>query len=75
MLTYLQLRVLDEQKRLLDATVAAYERSLRLTQNRYEVGVAAQADVAVRARSWKTRRPNPSTWIGSVGNTSMPSPC
>ena len=46
-LTYLQLRVLDEQKRLLDATVAAYERSLRLTQNRYEVGVAAQADVAV----------------------------
>ncbi|EHK64703.1 efflux transporter outer membrane subunit [Achromobacter arsenitoxydans] len=45
--TYLQLRVLDEQKRLLDATVAAYEKSLQLTQNRYEVGVAGQADVAV----------------------------
>ncbi|WAI83694.1 MULTISPECIES: efflux transporter outer membrane subunit [Achromobacter] len=45
--TYFQLRVLDEQKRLLDATVAAYERSLKLTQNRYEVGVAGQADVAV----------------------------
>ncbi len=40
--TYLQLRVLDEQKRLLDATVAAYEKSLQLTQNRYEVGVAGQ---------------------------------
>ena len=53
-LTYLQLRVLDEQKRLLDATVAAYERSLRLTQNRYEVGVAAQADVA-RAQLENTR--------------------
>lgn len=45
--TYLQLRVLDEQKRLLDATVAAYEKSLQLTQNRYDVGVAGQADVAV----------------------------
>lgn len=45
--TYFQLRVLDEQKRLLDATVAAYEKSLQLTQNRYEVGVAGQADVAV----------------------------
>jgi NodT family efflux transporter outer membrane factor (OMF) lipoprotein len=45
--TYLQLRVRDEQKRLLDATVAAYEKSLQLTQNRYEVGVAGQADVAV----------------------------
>ncbi|AYD62858.1 efflux transporter outer membrane subunit [Achromobacter sp. B7] len=45
--TYLQLRVLDEQKRLLDATVAAYEKSLQLTQNRYEVGVAGQADIAV----------------------------
>jgi len=45
--SYLQLRVLDEQKRLLDATVAAYEKSLQLTQNRYAVGVAGQADVAV----------------------------
>jgi NodT family efflux transporter outer membrane factor (OMF) lipoprotein len=44
---YLQLRVLDEQKRLLDATVAAYEKSLQLTQNRYNVGVVGQSDVAV----------------------------
>ncbi|WP_165646037.1 efflux transporter outer membrane subunit [Bordetella bronchiseptica] len=44
---YLQLRVLDEQKRLLDATVLAYERSLRLTQNRYEAGVVGKSDVAV----------------------------
>jgi len=29
---YLQLRVLDEQKRLLEATLAAYERSLKLTE-------------------------------------------
>jgi NodT family efflux transporter outer membrane factor (OMF) lipoprotein len=43
--TYFQLRVVDEQKRLLDETVAAYQKSLLLTQNQYNVGVAARADV------------------------------
>jgi len=43
--TYFQLRVVDEQKRLLDDTVAAYRKSLQLTQNQYNVGVAARADV------------------------------
>lgn len=42
---YLQLRVLDAQKRLLEATVAAYQRSLRLTQNQYEVGIVPRSDV------------------------------
>lgn len=45
--TYFQLRVMDHEKRLLAQTVQAYERSLTMTQNRYQVGVAAQADVAV----------------------------
>ena len=31
---YLQLRVMDEQKRLLQATVAAYQRSLKMTHQR-----------------------------------------
>lgn len=44
--SYLQLRITDEQKRLLDETVSGYERSLQLTQNQYNVGVAAKADVA-----------------------------
>ncbi|OZI31666.1 RND transporter [Bordetella genomosp. 10] len=44
---YFQLRILDEQKRLLEETVAAYERSLTLTQNRFNVGVAGKGDVAV----------------------------
>jgi len=44
---YFQLRVLDEQKRLLESTVAAYERSLQLTENRYQAGVAGKSDVAV----------------------------
>lgn len=45
-LNYLQLRVLDAQKRLLDATVAAYERSLRLTENQYNAGIVPRSDVA-----------------------------
>jgi NodT family efflux transporter outer membrane factor (OMF) lipoprotein len=43
--TYFQLRIIDEQKRLLDDTVVAYQKSLKLTQNQYDVGVAAKADV------------------------------
>ncbi|MGE5537772.1 MAG: efflux transporter outer membrane subunit [Gemmatimonas sp.] len=43
---YFQLRVADEVKRVLDATVEAFQRSLDITQNRYNVGVAARADVA-----------------------------
>jgi len=42
---YFQLRIVDEQKRLLEDTVAAYRKSLQLTQNQYNVGVAARSDV------------------------------
>lgn len=42
---YLQLRVLDQQQNLLDDTVAAYQKSLQLTQNQYAVGVVARSDV------------------------------
>ncbi|MEO8103326.1 MAG: efflux transporter outer membrane subunit [Betaproteobacteria bacterium] len=44
-ISYFQLRVSDQQKQLFDDTVAAYERSLELTKNRYNVGVAAKSDV------------------------------
>lgn len=47
---YFQLRAADRQKFFLDAAVAAYERSLSLTQNRYAAGVAGKADV-VQAES------------------------
>ncbi|MFT3930466.1 MAG: efflux transporter outer membrane subunit [Spongiibacteraceae bacterium] len=43
---YFLLRITDAQKQLLDRTVADYEKSLQLTQNRYNVGVAGRADVA-----------------------------
>ena len=42
---YMQLRVADEQQHLLDETVQAYARSLQITQNQYNVGVVAKADV------------------------------
>ncbi|MGH7017842.1 MAG: efflux transporter outer membrane subunit, partial [Caulobacteraceae bacterium] len=42
---YVTLRELDQQKRLLDATVAAYRTSLQITQNKYRAGNIALADV------------------------------
>ena len=44
--SYLQLRVLDEQTRLLDATVTAYARSLKLTENQYQAGIVPKSDVS-----------------------------
>ncbi len=53
---YFQLRSLDAQRRLLDDTVANYEKSLRLTQNQYRAGVASQADLAQADMQLKTTR-------------------
>jgi NodT family efflux transporter outer membrane factor (OMF) lipoprotein len=44
--SYFQLRVNDEQRRLLIQTSDAYERSLQITRNRYISGVASRIDVA-----------------------------
>ncbi|MBI5920567.1 MAG: efflux transporter outer membrane subunit [Betaproteobacteria bacterium] len=43
--SYFQLRVQDAEIRLLQDSVAAYERSLQLTRNQYKAGVAARAEV------------------------------
>jgi NodT family efflux transporter outer membrane factor (OMF) lipoprotein len=42
---YFQLRIQDEQKRLLDDTIALYRKALELTVNRYEAGLVAKTDV------------------------------
>lgn len=42
---YVQLRGLEEQKAILDATVTAYARALKITTNRYNQGVVAKVDV------------------------------
>ncbi|MBM3341500.1 MAG: efflux transporter outer membrane subunit [Betaproteobacteria bacterium] len=44
-LNYLQLRVLDSQRRLLDETAEAFQKSLQLTTNRYKAGLVARVDV------------------------------
>src|SRR3546814_13044443 len=36
---------MDAERRLLQQTVKAYERSLTVTQNRYNAGIAAQVDI------------------------------
>jgi NodT family efflux transporter outer membrane factor (OMF) lipoprotein len=51
---YFQLRTLDAQKQLLDETVAAFEKFLRLTQDRFASGVASQADVVQAQTQLKT---------------------
>ena len=44
-INYFQLRVLDTRRRLLDESVAAYQKSLELTRNRYNAGVAARVEL------------------------------
>jgi len=46
-INFFQLRVLDSQRQLLETTVAAYQKSLELTRNRYNAGVAARAEVVL----------------------------
>lgn len=51
---YLQLRVIDQQKRLLEATVAAYEKSPQMTQNQYRAGISGRDAVAQAQTQLKT---------------------
>jgi NodT family efflux transporter outer membrane factor (OMF) lipoprotein len=51
---YFQLRALDTQRQLFEDTVKAFQTSLRLTQNRYEAGVVARADVVQALAQLKT---------------------
>jgi NodT family efflux transporter outer membrane factor (OMF) lipoprotein len=51
---YFQLRSLDAQKQLLDDTVAADDKSLKLTNNRYRSGIASRGDVLQAETQLKT---------------------
>jgi NodT family efflux transporter outer membrane factor (OMF) lipoprotein len=51
---YIQLRMADEQKRLIDLTVKGYADNLRIAQNRYNVGVGARADLLSAQTQLKT---------------------
>ncbi len=54
--TYLQLRINDAQRRLLDQTVDAYKESLRITNNRYKAGVVGKLDVTRAQTQLQTTR-------------------
>lgn len=54
--TYFQLRINERHKKLLDDTVAAYEKSLQLTRNRFASGIATGLDVAQAETQWQTAR-------------------
>ncbi len=53
---YFQLRILDAQKQLLEDTVAGYQKSLDLTKNRYDAGVAAKVDLVQAETQLKSTR-------------------
>ena len=52
--SYFQLCALDAQKKLLDATVAAYQKAMDLTNRRYASGVSSRADVLQAETQLKT---------------------
>ncbi len=43
---YYQLRSVDNEKRLLDSTIAAFQQQLELTRIRFQTGIASDEDVA-----------------------------
>ncbi len=51
---YFQLRQIDTQRQLLTDTIAAYQRTLDVTRNRYAGGVSARVDVAQAETQLKT---------------------
>ena len=53
---FFELRVLDAQKQLLEATVIAYQESLKLTQAQYGAGLASDQDVAQAETQLNTTR-------------------
>lgn len=52
--SYFTLRELDAQRQLLEATIAADQKALQLTQNQYASGVASKADVVQAQTQLKT---------------------
>ncbi len=51
---YFQLCALDAQKKLLDATAAAFQKSMDMTERRYASGVSSRADVLQAETQLKT---------------------
>jgi len=72
---YFELRSSDAEQKLLDDTVVTYQKALDLTENRFEGGVAAGAEVARRRRSSNRRRHRTRISRSAGRSSSMPSRC
>lgn len=59
---YFALRATDEQRRILDTTLADYEASLHLVRTLYNNGLAWRRTWRRPTPSWTARRPRPPTW-------------
>jgi len=55
-LDYFELRALDAERALLEDSVAAFQRALDLTRNRFAGGIASAADVALAETQLETTR-------------------
>jgi NodT family efflux transporter outer membrane factor (OMF) lipoprotein len=53
---YFTLRSLDAERQLLDTTVVAYQKTLELTKNRHDSGIASGVDVAQAETQLETTR-------------------
>jgi NodT family efflux transporter outer membrane factor (OMF) lipoprotein len=53
---YFALRGIDRDRQLLDAAVESFQKALELTQNRFQGGIASQADVAQAETVLETTR-------------------
>ena len=53
---YFALRILDEQKRLFDDTVAAYLRQLHITENKYRAGNVGRSDLEQARAQYENAR-------------------
>ncbi len=61
---YFALREADNEIALLSQAVAAYERSLRITQNQYDAGIAQRTDVLEARTQLDTTRANLRATVG-----------
>jgi hypothetical protein len=69
---YFSLRSVDAQRALLATTIEGYERLLKITQNRFDVGIVPHSDLyqaetqlataSTRSRCWSGRRRPTSRW-------------
>ena len=55
---YIQLRQLDEEERILAATVDAYRKTLAITQNKYAAGVVPKSDILSAQSQLESTRAN-----------------